>query len=455
VPLKIGALDENVAQLRARNGYLQSERAARVGRLADLIATLSETAADNQADAPPDWAPDTPLQMIQRELEQALVAVRARIAGLEDPDARKTADLTLGQSIAHAGGLLAAIDTLARQQAHIEDVASRQSQVDAARGRLTGLQEGRTLLEQLPESVERDQQVLALVERIAGLLGSLQWIDAQLQLLSQNESAASFDSELSLLYWPPYPLLRWQPNVLHYRFDASYDRWLRTTLMVSRLEAPTLELTQQLVDAAMQQEQAGLSGTVYLDGRGGTRDDSESPAGSYAEFDASLAKLADFLQAHTDLPVKYDKGRQLFQPGDCPDAALYCGWYSLRKYVDAFDWKPGAVAYHIASAEATTLRDRASEAWCKRLLEDGVCATLGPTFEPYLAAFPKPDEFFVLLLSGRYTLAECYYRCQPFNSWAMVLVGDPLYNPFAAQPQFDPQTLPAQYQALFEDDAER
>ena len=45
--------------------------------------------------------------------------------------------------------------------------------------------------------------------------------------------------------------------------------------------------------------------------------------------------------------------------GNDPDAALYCGWYSLAKYVDAFDWKPGAVAYHLASSEAHTLRGSA------------------------------------------------------------------------------------------------
>jgi hypothetical protein len=68
--------------------------------------------------------------------------------------------------------------------------------------------------------------------------------------------------------------------------------------------------------------------------------------------------------------------------------------------------------------------------WCKRLIEDGVAATIGPAYEPYLLAFPRPEQFFSVLLKGDLTLAECYWKTLPVNSWMMVLVGDPLYRPF-------------------------
>jgi uncharacterized protein (TIGR03790 family) len=64
------------------------------------------------------------------------------------------------------------------------------------------------------------------------------------------------------------------------------------------------------------------------------------------------------------------------------------------------------------------------------MLEDGVCATIGPVYEPYLVAYPRPEEFFALLLQGDLTLVECYYHTKPFNSWMMTLIGDPLYRPF-------------------------
>jgi uncharacterized protein (TIGR03790 family) len=100
--------------------------------------------------------------------------------------------------------------------------------------------------------------------------------------------------------------------------------------------------------------------------------------------------------------------------------------------VEAFTWKPGAVAYHIASSECATLKRAGSQVWCKRMLEEGAAAVIGPVDEPYVQAFPVPEVFFGLLLEGRLTLAECYFAATPWLSWRMVLVGDPLYRPFAA-----------------------
>ncbi len=220
--------------------------------------------------------------------------------------------------------------------------------------------------------------------------------------------------------------------------------------MVSRLEAPTFGLTKQLIDTAIEIERHGLDGGFYIDARGLNAPKRKDAGGSYGQYDESLRRLAGVVKKRTPLKVTLDNQGGLFQPGDCPDAALYCGWYSLAKYVDAFDWKPGSVAYHIASSEAATLRDPASSVWCKRMLEEGVCATLGPVHEPYLAAFPLPEEFFGLLMTGRYTLVETYYRTKPFNSWVMVLVGDPLYSPFGKKPALSANDLPANLRKLVE-----
>jgi uncharacterized protein (TIGR03790 family) len=210
--------------------------------------------------------------------------------------------------------------------------------------------------------------------------------------------------------------------------------------MVSRLDAPTLKLAKGLIDMAIQTETNGLDGKVYLDGRGlAELDGKPAQAGSFQAYDRGLLQTASKLESNGRLEVILDTKPDLFQPGSCPNAALYCGWYSLAKYVDAFDWQPGAIAYHLASSEAKTLRAGESEVWCKRLLEDGVCATLGPVAEPYLQAFPPPNKFFPMLMSGKYSLVECYYRTKPYNSWMMTLIGDPLYNPFRNKPAYDGQ----------------
>ena len=43
------------------------------------------------------------------------------------------------------------------------------------------------------------------------------------------------------------------------------------------------------------------------------------------------------------------------------------------------------------------------------------------------------------LLQGNLTLVECFYRSNPFNSWMMALVGDPLYKPFKYRANLAPQ----------------
>jgi uncharacterized protein (TIGR03790 family) len=134
------------------------------------------------------------------------------------------------------------------------------------------------------------------------------------------------------------------------------------------------------------------------------------------------------------MKVVIDREPDLFPSGACPDAALYCGWYALGNYRDSFQWKKGAVAFHVASTEASTLRNSASNVWCKRMIEKGVAATLGPVKEPYLVSFPLPDQFFPLLMSGRMPLLEVYFRTLPHRSWRQIIIGDPLYNPIEKNP---------------------
>lgn len=67
-------------------------------------------------------------------------------------------------------------------------------------------------------------------------------------------------------------------------------------------------------------------------------------------------------------------------------------------------------------------------------MKAGVAATIGPVAEPYTVGFPKPAEFFGFLATGKYTIVECYAKSLLFASWMGVLVGDPLYNPFAKNP---------------------
>jgi uncharacterized protein (TIGR03790 family) len=132
------------------------------------------------------------------------------------------------------------------------------------------------------------------------------------------------------------------------------------------------------------------------------------------------------------MSVREERTEQLFESGQCPQTALYCGWYSVGNYIDAFEFVEGAVGYHIASWEAVDLRDPNSRQWCPAMLMDGITATLGAVSEPYLHSFPDPQVFFGGLFAGQ-CLVEAYYRAKPFNSWQLVLIGDPLYKPFKSR----------------------
>jgi uncharacterized protein (TIGR03790 family) len=198
--------------------------------------------------------------------------------------------------------------------------------------------------------------------------------------------------------------------------------------MVSRLDGPSEAIVRRIIDHSIQAETRGLSGRAYFDAR--WRDTGQADATGYAFYDRSLHKAARRVEKSGLMPVVLDENEALFSPNACPEAALYCGWYSLARYVDAFDWVPGAVAYHIASSECATLERKDSRVWCKALLEDGVAATIGPVDEPYVNAFPVPEIFFGFLVDGYLSLAECYFISVPVWSWQMMLVGDPLYRPF-------------------------
>ena len=197
----------------------------------------------------------------------------------------------------------------------------------------------------------------------------------------------------------------------------------RTGAVVKAVDGPNCAIAKGLIDKALVAEQTGLTGTAYIDSRGLFGRD------AYGYYDQSLRDLAMLVRLRTTLAVQEESTQALFPPGSCPQAALYCGWYSLRKYIDAFRFVDGAVGYHIASFEAVNLHDPNSSEWCPALLMHGITATLGPVAEPYLAAFPEPRAFFNELFDGR-CLVEAYYHTNPFNSWRILLIGDPLYTPF-------------------------
>ena len=439
VPLRIGRDKKDNPTLFRYQEYLQGERTKRLKLLRDLVSEFGVLAPgivseSSKESSDKKGAKKSEIKLLEKQLDEVLQQAQVRIRKLSDPQEQQQSLSKLQRYATVVGGIQILMESLQKQMpAGGEAPPKLQIEFERLRGMLIAYNDLQQRLSRAAPSIERDTTLLNVITQTRGMIASVIWINDQLKTITKNETNSSFDSELSLILWPDdYPLLRWQPNYLRPEYNSSQLRDSYPTLMVARLDAPTLPLAKGLIDTAIKIEKEGLEGKVYLDARGiGKLTQANVTPGSYADYDRALLITAKGLQEQTSLDVTLDTKGELFQPGDCPDAALYCGWYSLGKYVDAFDWAPGAVAYHLASAEATTLHKKDSQVWCKRMLEDGVCATIGPAYEPYLVAFPRPNEFFALLIQGDLSLVECYYRTKPFNSWMMTLIGDPLYRPYA------------------------
>ncbi len=296
-----------------------------------------------------------------------------------------------------------------------------------------------SLLKSKPLAPERDE-ARQLIERYGGLFGLLSHLDEEVQRLQGTETSASLDSELSTLWSQPAGLYRWKINTLNVREGANTAlraalgeaEWASPIMMVGRLDGPSPRVVRRMIDDALDAEKTGLKGHAYFDARGLPKG---NQPGSYELYDENIRSLAALVLNKTNLRAVLDNRPEIFDIGACPDTAIYCGWYRVGRYQDSFRFVRGAVALHIASNEAISLRDPQQKYWCKELLDHGAAATMGPVDEPYLMAFPSPRDFFGLLLTGRFSLVECYYLTNPYNSWKMLLLGDPLYRPFAAAPQ--------------------
>ncbi len=291
-----------------------------------------------------------------------------------------------------------------------------------------------------PAARQRVRQTLYFAGNVYQLLVGL---EVQKRTLTVKESEASVDSELSCVNLGNYDRTRWVVNAFHHSGVGAQlrDRMIRT----ARIDGPTPAIAQRLFDDAIAVEKTGLKGDLVLDARGL---DAQRDIGSYGYFDQSIRNTAKLAAAAPDLPTIFDNNQPLLANGSSTHAAVYCGWYQLRKYQPTVKPLPGAIAYHVASLEMITLRSPIETGWCRGLLLDGADVTVGAVGEPYLAAFPPADDFLGLLFTGKVTLAEAYWASIPITSWKMILIGDPLYRPFAANPQVSLEKLPESLRAV-------
>lgn len=235
-------------------------------------------------------------------------------------------------------------------------------------------------------------------------------------------NAGAVDSELSLLARTDYPINASVRNPLFHNGQPS-DGERALVVEVSRLDGPTAEDAMGLVDRALEAEHNGLLGRAYADLAGPHENGNhwiEAAATDISAlgYDMSVGQGPDTVPATARF--------------DAP--ALYFGWYAADLNgpfaLPGFRFPPGAIAVHVHSFSAHTLRS-ATEGWCGPLVARGVTATVGNVYEPYLEFLHRPDLLMEALARGE-NLVDAAYYALPVLSWQSIVIGDPLYRPFAA-----------------------
>ncbi|MCB1194990.1 TIGR03790 family protein [bacterium] len=276
--------------------------------------------------------------------------------------------------------------------------------------------------EQISREIASKKQFLNTEQQIAELSEQFKRNAQELEELKAKPTYAAVDSELTLLF-QDYHLANVVQNPYAYTLNKTFVPFAMNSkmYMVTRLDAQSPYLVREMIAKSIQAETTGLTGKAYFDMRGSNAGDK-----GYYEMDQLIKQAAELTQ-QAGFETVIESTAQLFEPKACPDTAIYWGWYSLQNYVDSFTFVPGAIAVHISSTAAYSLKQ--DNYWCRHLINNGVSATLGPVFEPMLTAYPDPVKFLEVLFSG-HTIAEAFYYAAPYLSWQMTLIADPLYTPF-------------------------
>jgi uncharacterized protein (TIGR03790 family) len=289
-------------------------------------------------------------------------------------------------------------------------------------------------------------RVIAIMQGIPLGIGENPKKDAKGQPISppQGESnAACVDSELTLLGALEHDTKSFIPNP-YWNSQQPFQKFTITPVyLVGRIDGPDKATARRLIDDAIAVERDGLYGKAYVDLA------RKTDAG-YKQGEDALLATARTLEMQ-GVPVIMDTWAPTmvtnFPMHDC---AYYAGWYTGHAdgpfLNPAFRFRRGAVACHIHSYSAGTLRKR-DQNWCGPLLAKGACATLGNVFEPYLPLCASLDVFTDRLFRG-FNLAEAGWASVRGLSWMSTVIGDPLYRPFAVAPGGGDRKKDADYKAL-------
>jgi uncharacterized protein (TIGR03790 family) len=275
-----------------------------------------------------------------------------------------------------------------------------------------------------PEAIEARVRVIVLAHGMPLRISR----DAEAAAGKTNEAAineASVDSELALLGVPNAPVDSAINNPYFGKKEDFSAFAAKGMFLVARVDGPDAPTARRVATEAVEVEKAGGPwGRAVID------------LHRFHQLGEDWLKSVHDQCWRAGIPAQLDTHPwtlpENYPLGDC---ALYFGWYDWHRsgpLLDpAFRFRKGAIAVHLHSFSAQTLRHK-DQNWAGPLLDRGAAATLGNVWEPYLQMTHHFDRFVEALFEG-YTLAEAAYQSVPVLSWMNIVVGDPLYRPFASR----------------------
>jgi uncharacterized protein (TIGR03790 family) len=284
---------------------------------------------------------------------------------------------------------------------------------------------------------------------------------------SEPSSAASVDSELSVLYLRmtgakvetagPRP----NPYFLGARPMSEAKPFTREAFslyLVTRLDGFTAEDVIGLIDRG---STPSREGRFILDEKTAWTD----------KGNVWLRQAAERLKSSLpDDRVVLDESSAVVT--DQADVLGYYSWGSndpaIRQRHFGLKFRPGAIGGMFVSTDGRTFREPPAnwtlanwgdktrwfagspQSLAGDLIREGITGIAGHVSEPLLGNTIRPDILFPAYVTG-FSLAEAFYLAMPSVSWMTVVVGDPLCAPFAnatttraEDPPIDPATeLPA------------
>jgi uncharacterized protein (TIGR03790 family) len=444
VPFRIRAKTDTEAE-KTELADLEDQEKKTFNKLEPLVEQTEKLALklDPNFRPPPVQTGQTEAQRLGNRFIAAVNAASGKINAMTDPQARHDAKAELTELIQKIGGPAEVMSRIGLPELNdptqSEDVRRHWMQM---RDDLIATAKDIAHNEELRYDPVARAQVRQLSEENFGPIRLAEMLELQIDYLKPGTTNAATDSELADLWVAYYPRSGVWGNAMYFRGSGARA----PVMMVSRLDGPDVATVARIIQTSVQVEKTGLQGVMALNSFGYSMERAADGRNYYKEFDGKIRDLSLMVRSRTKVPVVADY-THIFKDREVENVALYCGWYSLRHYVPGMEFSPGAVGYHVASLEMVGLHSPNETGWVRGLLKDGVTATLGAVAEPYLGTFPQPQDFFPLLMTGKLTLAEVFWRTEPTTSWMICLIGDPLYTPYKVNPAMAVEDLPRDLKA--------